>query len=86
MHVLCRCDLCVNFLTAYHDPNSSELITAPSKIAKQYLRSWFLVDVVAVFPMDYTVLGAKVRHACVGTALHHIALTAPPCGHLDVDA
>lgn len=51
----------LNFLTGYYDPGRSVLVTAPAMIAKQYLHSWFLVDMVAVFPMDYAVLGAKVR-------------------------
>lgn len=37
-------------------PRSTELITDPREIRKKYFRSWFVVDLLAVFPFDYMVV------------------------------
>jgi hypothetical protein len=53
-------DLLLNFLTAYTDSDTNLLETKFQRIAQQYLRSWFFVDIIAVFPMDYIVMASKV--------------------------
>ena len=40
-------DVFVNFLTAYYD-DEHKLITDRGRIAKKYLTSWFLIDVLAL--------------------------------------
>lgn len=43
-------DIVVNFRTAYHDPLTGETVYDPYKIAKQYVHSWFIIDVVSGIP------------------------------------
>jgi hypothetical protein len=44
-------DLLVNLRTTYVKHNE-ELVTRASKIAKHYLKGWFLIDVTAAIPFD----------------------------------
>ncbi|EFJ52746.1 hypothetical protein VOLCADRAFT_86033 [Volvox carteri f. nagariensis] len=59
-------DLVLNFLTAYEHPVTGELITNHRKIAVRYLKTWFVIDLLATFPSDYVVRGIeldpRVRH------------------------
>lgn len=43
-------DLVLNFFTAYFDEQS--LIVSRWRIAKHYLRTWFIVDFLSCFPFD----------------------------------
>ena len=43
-------DIVLNFVTAYKDQRTKEIITAPKLIAKKYLKGFFLVDLIATFP------------------------------------
>ena len=45
-------DLFVNFLTAYYEEDH-KLIVQGSKIAKKYLKGWFLIDIVALYIYIY---------------------------------
>jgi hypothetical protein len=44
-------DIIVNFFTAYFDRHDN-LIVRHRKIAWEYLKTWFLIDIVSVFPFD----------------------------------
>ena len=44
-------------------PVTGELITSHKKIASRYLRTWFAVDFLATFPVDYIVRGIEVGGA-----------------------
>ena len=44
-------DLVMNFFTAYEDENG-ELIISRIKIAKAYLKSWFLLDLMSSVPIS----------------------------------
>ena len=43
-------DIILNFFTAYYDDNNV-LITDKLKIAKRYLKSWFLIDIIGCIPI-----------------------------------
>ena len=45
-------DIFVNFITAYHDEHTFDLVVSPAKIAMRYIRFWFFIDVVACFPIN----------------------------------
>ena len=45
-------DVVVNFLTSYPDPKTGIFVEDRFKIAKRYLCSWFLLDVVSSVPFD----------------------------------
>jgi hypothetical protein len=45
------CDIVVNFRTTYIGKNDA-LVTDPKKIAIRYLRTYFIVDLVAAVPWD----------------------------------
>lgn len=45
------CDIVVNFRTTYIGKNDM-LVTCPKKIAIRYLRTYFIVDLVAAIPWD----------------------------------
>ncbi|GFR43465.1 hypothetical protein Agub_g4548 [Astrephomene gubernaculifera] len=57
-------DLVLNFLTAYEHPVTGELITDHRKIAARYLKTWFVIDLLATFPSDYVVRGMQGTWAC----------------------
>ena len=49
-------DICLNFMTAVHvHTNTFEVktLTSHRDIAKHYLRTWFVLDLVAALPIDY---------------------------------
>ncbi|TYZ57193.1 hypothetical protein PybrP1_011143 [[Pythium] brassicae (nom. inval.)] len=56
-------DIALNFRTAVVD-RAGRLDTTPLGIARAYVRSWFLVDVLAVLPM------ATVMRHCVGASVN----------------
>lgn len=43
-------DLFVNFLSAYEDPMTGFIEVRAIKIARNYITSWFLLDVTACIP------------------------------------
>jgi hypothetical protein len=54
MHGHC-CLLCVQ------DKVTGDLVTDHKAIAKRYLTGWFIVDLLATFPVDYIVRAVEVR-------------------------
>jgi hypothetical protein len=68
-------DIILNFFTSYVDKDEN-LITDKPTIAKTYIRGWFIIDVVSVFPIslllqsqrDYTTLGKEKHYANFSSA------------------
>ena len=48
-------DLIINFRTAYYVGNG-KLVTDSCKIAKEYLRSWFIIDFFSCLPITYVAM------------------------------
>ena len=46
------CDLVLNFFFAYYDEDE-ELIFDRIKIAKRYLKTWFIIDLIAIIPFNF---------------------------------
>jgi len=44
-------DIIFNFFFAFHD-NDYEMIDSKKKIARTYLKGWFIVDILAIIPFD----------------------------------
>ena len=40
-------DIIINFFTAFYD-NQNNLITKKTEIAKNYLKTWFLIDLISM--------------------------------------
>lgn len=55
-------DILVHFSTAFYD-DEGRLVTGRRAIAKRYLSTWFLVDLVAVFPYRLLSGGGESGHA-----------------------
>ncbi|CAG2119354.1 unnamed protein product, partial [Medioppia subpectinata] len=51
-------DILINFRTTYVNKND-EVVSHPGKIALNYLRGWFLIDVVAAIPFDLLLFGSQ---------------------------
>lgn len=49
--ILFTIDIFVQFVSAYHD-DDYYLIDDLKNIAKNYLTTWFVIDVSAIFPFD----------------------------------
>jgi len=49
-------DLLMNFISAYYD-DEGKLVKEPKQLAKVYLKSWFLIDLIAVIPLDAIIDG-----------------------------
>ncbi len=47
---LFTCDILVNFLSAYYDEDNS-IVTDSCAIAKKYLKTWFLIDLLAWYSL-----------------------------------
>lgn len=45
-------DMILTFFTTIKDPNDDKVITDKKKIASTYLKGWFFIDLIAVFPFD----------------------------------
>jgi hypothetical protein len=43
-------DVLLRFFHAYKDPNTFETVEDIRQIAKYYLKTWFVIDILAVFP------------------------------------
>ena len=50
--ILFGIDIVINFISAKVDDNN-QLITDHKKIAIQYLKLWFWLDLLACFPFNY---------------------------------
>ena len=46
------CDCCLQFITAYVDPESGLIVTSPKQIIITYLRGWFAFDLLSSLPLD----------------------------------
>ncbi|XP_060881652.1 potassium voltage-gated channel subfamily H member 2 isoform X1 [Metopolophium dirhodum] len=53
-------DIAINFRTTYVNKND-EVVSAPSKIALNYFRGWFLIDLVAAIPFDLLIAGSSAE-------------------------
>jgi hypothetical protein len=49
INVIILIDIGITFRTAFRDKND-KIIDDPYRITKRYLKSWFIPDVLAVFP------------------------------------
>jgi hypothetical protein len=52
-------DIFVNFFAAYEVPGSNTFEVRPSVLAKEYLLSWFWVDLIASIPVDLLTIFLK---------------------------
>ena len=50
-------DLVLNFIQSYKNPETYENVVDLKDIAKQYIRGWFFIDFVSVFPFEYIFTG-----------------------------
>ena len=46
-------DILINFRTTYVDEATDNIVSIPKKIAKNYIKSWFIVDSLAAIPFEY---------------------------------
>jgi hypothetical protein len=51
-------DLVVNFMYVYTDKNE-EVVDDPKVIVKNYLKTWFIVDFLAIFPFSFILQAAN---------------------------
>lgn len=49
-------DIIINFFSAYYDKND-EIVFSKKKIAARYLKGWFLIDFLGVFPISLFIEG-----------------------------
>jgi len=47
----------LNFITSYEDPKTGNLVTDIKLISKRYCKTWFLLDIVAIFPFELVAHG-----------------------------
>mmetsp|Transcript_29838 Transcript_29838/g.35188 ORF Transcript_29838/g.35188 Transcript_29838/m.35188 type:complete len:811 (-) Transcript_29838:159-2591(-) len=63
--VIFMIDIAVNFRSAYNDPNTGETIYDSWKIAKQYIQTWFIIDVASGIPFGVLDLKAFDGNASI---------------------
>ena len=54
MDIFFLTDIVRNFRTAYYDSHG-ELVVNPTKISTNYLKTWFTLDLVASFPIEWCI-------------------------------
>jgi hypothetical protein len=52
IHILFMVDVVLNFRTTYQDSNAMH-VTSGRRIAWQYIRTWFIIDLVSSLPFEY---------------------------------
>ncbi|GLV40996.1 I[[h]] channel [Carabus blaptoides fortunei] len=52
-NIICLVNICVNFTTGYYESIEMQIILNPRKIAIKYLKSYFILDMLASFPYSY---------------------------------
>ena len=68
---------CVVWLAGIMAENKAdEIILDPNKIARHYLRSWFVLDLISSLPLDYTIT-LLLPDAGSFTHLLHAGLSKP---------
>ena len=45
-------DIIFTFFTSITDKNKMYEITCKKKIAKNYFKGWFIIDIIAILPLD----------------------------------
>jgi potassium voltage-gated channel Eag-related subfamily H member 2 len=50
-------DIIINFRTTYVDPKNNSIVSHPWKIALNYLKGWFLIDLIAAIPFELLLVG-----------------------------
>ena len=48
-----RAQVVLNFVTAYEDPVKRELVTSTREIRRNYMRGFFVIDVLSILPVNY---------------------------------
>lgn len=65
MDVYFWCDMVLNFLTAFEDPeNQNKLVTDHKAIARHYLAGWLIPDALGCLPMDLVLRLQNGRFLC----------------------
>ena len=59
-------DIVINFFTAYNEPITDVLVTDPVKIVRYYLKTDFILDVVASFP--FSILDSAFNFSASGSS------------------
>ncbi|XP_063040600.1 potassium/sodium hyperpolarization-activated cyclic nucleotide-gated channel 1-like [Engraulis encrasicolus] len=68
--ILFVADLCLNFRIGYWTEGTEVVILDVKEIKTQYLKSWFIPDLIAVMPIDYVILIVKtLGHASTPTGV-----------------
>jgi hypothetical protein len=52
-------DMFLHFITAYSDERRDIIVTSPTHIRSRYVRSWFVIDLVSVFPFSWMARAAN---------------------------
>ena len=61
-------DVFLCFITSYNDPLLQLEITYPKMIAANYLKGWFAIDVLSIFPFDLILTGNSNANALIRVA------------------
>lgn len=55
-------DIILTFFSTYLDEQHHQEIKDHKTIAIRYLKSWFVLDILSVFPIDYIISTGKINH------------------------
>ncbi|XP_011874430.1 PREDICTED: potassium/sodium hyperpolarization-activated cyclic nucleotide-gated channel 1-like [Vollenhovia emeryi] len=50
------CDIVIRFFTGYYDSNTHLIVLDPRVVASNYLRGFFVVDVIPVLPLEFLIV------------------------------
>lgn len=55
-------DILVLFRTSYYDKETRDVVTDWKRISKEYLKSWFIVDLISALPFDHIIASSSDSH------------------------
>lgn len=61
-------DLFLCFITSYNDPLLQIEITSQKMIAVNYIKGWFTIDILSIFPFDLIMSGNSNANALIRLA------------------
>ncbi|KAF5299414.1 hypothetical protein FQA39_LY11560 [Lamprigera yunnana] len=62
LDILCCCDICITFVSGYHNVQTKQIVLNRKKVAHHYLRTYFIVDLVTSIPTGIIVISKIINN------------------------
>lgn len=62
---ICILDILMSFMTGYQDPISKKIVMDPKLVARHYMKTWFILDLLSSINSDVPILMFNLKHTGV---------------------